>query len=155
MTKIINQLHITRFTANYLTTGQVFKLRYDAMSGFPGTTHRQGKCGGIFSTLNGIFTSPSYPDYYPQDIDCIYKISTQTGKVILLTFPSLDVWCKTTFRWISSFVTTKIRLDYLEIRDGPRGASPLLRDLLCDSEIPSPIQSTQEHLWIRYVKNCD
>ena len=151
----MNQLYITRFTANYLTTGQVFKLRYHAMSGSPDTIHRQGQCGGIFSTLNGIFTSPSYPDYYSnKNFDCFYKISTLTGKVILLTFHSLDVWCKAIYLWSQDF-TTKTRTDYLEIRDGPAGTSPLVRDLLCGSEIPSPIQSTQEHLWIRYVKNCD
>ena len=93
--------------------------------------------GDYFSTTGGIITSPSYPDYYPNNADCIYAISQPTGTVILLNFLSMDIeggWC----------------YDYLEIRDGPSADSPLLSKL-CGNKWshPAPIQSSQNHLRIR------
>ena len=39
--------------------------------------------------------------------------------------------------------------DYLEIRDGPSKDSPLLKKL-CGIGLPASIQSSQNHLWIRW-----
>ena len=105
-----------------------------------------GTCGGSFSTPYGILTSPSYPDnYYPANADCVYTISQPTGTVILLTFHSMDI----------ENACTEIEceyeyncLDYLEIRDGSSAASPLLGKL-CGSEIPAPIQSSQNEVWMK------
>ena len=106
-------------------------------------THRIGQCGGIFATPNGILTSPSYPDNYPSYADCVYTISQPTDTAIVMTFHSMDieigfanrVW---TCRW-----------DYLEIRDGISAASPLLGKL-CGNEIPAPIQSSQNQVWMKW-----
>ena len=93
--------------------------------------------GGYFSTTNGTISSPSYPDNYPDNADCYYKISQPTGTVILLNFLSMDIEYDSTCAY-----------DYLEIRDGPSGDSPLLGKL-CGYEIPATIQSSQNQLWMK------
>ena len=96
--------------------------------------------GGYFSTTGGFIKSPSYPGNYPNYADCIYAISQPTGTTILLNFLSMDIhddyWCGI------------CGCDYLEIRDGPSEDAALLHKL-CGSEIPEPIQSTGNHLWMK------
>ena len=99
-----------------------------------------GECGGLFTFPFGSVTSPSYPDNYPDNADCIYTISQPTGTVILLNFLSMDI---ETDNWENSCNT-----DYLEIREGSSAASPLLAKL-CGSEIPAPIQSSRSQLWMK------
>ena len=93
---------------------------------------KAGACGGNFTDLIGFLYSPSYPGNYPDNSDCIYTILQPTGTVILLNFLSMNIKC----------------YDYLEIRDGPSDVSPLLGEL-CGSEIPAPIQSSQNQLWMK------
>ena len=140
-----------------LTLIDVFTLRFHSSSGdnapAPGFQleystidvsywdQNSGACGGTFSTPNGILTSPSYPDNYPYSADCAYTISQPTGSIILLTFHSMDIeedtWCPT------------CSCDYLEIRDGSSAASPLLGKL-CGSNIPAPILSSQNQVWMKW-----
>ena len=105
--------------------------------------YRFGECDGSFFTKNGILTSPSYPDNYPDNADCVYTISQPTGTAIVLTFHSMDIeddidWCP----------SCTCDYDFLEIRDGSSAASPLLGKL-CGSEIPAPIQSSQNQVWMK------
>ena len=133
---------ILRFFSNYVASGLGFQLAYESTN-VSQWSYGSGACGGNFSTLNGILASPSYPDNYPNNADCIYTISQQTGTVILLNFLSMDIqicthnWCDPCF------------FDYLEIRDGPSADSSLL-ERLCGSEIPAPIQSSQNQLWMKW-----
>ena len=116
-----------------------FKLEYESTN-VSQWSYNFGACGGSFTTKQGIFTSPSYPDNYPYNADCTYNISQPNGTVILLNFLSMDMeyddyWCGGC-------------CDYLEIRDGPSADSPLL-DKLCVSDIPAPVQSSQNQLRIK------
>ena len=100
-------------------------------------TCRIGACGGSFTTPNGILTSPSYPDNYPINANCVYTISQPTGTVIVLIFRSMEIEKDYTCRY-----------DYLEIREGSSAASPLL-GRLCGSQIPATVQSTQNQVWMK------
>ena len=100
-----------------------------------------GACGDSFTTPNGIITSPSYPDNYPDNADCIYSISQLNGTVIMLNLLSMDIEMDIEMHWDCGY-------DYLEIRDGPSDDSTLL-DKLCGSEVPAPIQSSQNQLWMK------
>ena len=95
-------------------------------------TYRHGTCGGNFSTMNGIFTSPAYPNNYPDNAYCVYAISLQDGTSILLNFVKVHIESP----------------DYLEIRDGPSEASPLLNKI-SRNEYPASLQSSQNHMWIK------
>ena len=99
-----------------------------------------GACGGSFKTQNGILTSPSYPGNYPDNVECTYTISQALGTVIMLKFLSLDT---------EKSSSSDKCYDYLEIRDGMSDTSPLLMDKLCGSEIPTPIESNKNTLWVK------
>ena len=111
-------------------------------------TYKGGRCGGSFTTLNGIITSPSYPDNYPAYADCIYTISQPLGSVILLNFLIMDINhhdsnCETEEQWGMR------ENDYLEIVDGPSEYDGFLLDYLRGNDIPAPIQSSQNNLWMK------
>ena len=127
---------IFRFSSNHFESGLGFELEYESTN-VSQWTYGSGICGGNFTTQNGIFISPSSPDNYPHNTDCIYTISQPNGTVILLNFITMNIESHSTCGF-----------DYLEIRDGPSDDSPFL-DKLCGSEIPAPIQSNQNQLWMK------
>ena len=128
-----------RFFSNYFESGLGFQLRYEATN-VSQWSYGSGACGGNFITRNGILTSPSYPENYPDKEHCIYTISQPPGTIILLKFLSMDLQ-------YSSYYCSSYD-DNLEIRDGPAEASPLLYQL-CGYEIPAPIKSSQNQIWIK------
>ena len=133
-------LVILRFFTNYFASGMGFQIEYQSSNVFQGMINRYDECGGgFFSTTYGTITSPDYPENYPNNADCIYTIYQPTGTVILLNFLSMDI------KMISHSGDC---YDYLEIRDGPSDDSPLLGKQ-CGNEIPAPIQSRQNQLWMK------
>ena len=96
-----------------------------------------GTCGGNFTTSSGRLTSPSYPGPYPNSEDCIYTISQLEGTHINIKFISMDIEKHSACGY-----------DYLDIRDGNSEESSLM-EKLCGNEIPDPIQSTENHVWMR------
>ena len=127
-----------RFTSNYWDSGLGFQIGYESSDV---TLWSYSSCGGSFTTPYGILTSPSYPDKYPANADCVYIISQPTDTTIVLTFHRMDIHMS---RSSSHFYCDH----YLQIRDGSSAASPLLGKL-CGYEIPAPIQSTQNHVWMK------
>ena len=97
-----------------------------------------GSCGGEYFDSNGHMSSPSYPNNYPGNADCIYTLSQRTDTFFVLKFLSMDI-----------LLDPICHLDYLEIRDGPTHASPLLARLCGNDETLSPIQSSQNHVWMK------
>ena len=132
----INSFFGLRFFSNFNKTGMGFQLKYEP-SDVSNWSYNFGACGGNFTTLHGIITSPSYPRNYPDNADCIYTISQPSGTIILLNFLSTDIWSHDTCHW-----------DYLEIRDGLSESSSLLGKI-CGNEVPAPIQSSIPHMWIK------
>ena len=119
--------------------------------------YRFGECNSYFSAPNGILTSPSYPANYPPECDCVYTISQPTGNAVVLIFHSIDLvswlwyddcWAQVHKQQRKQNAIMNFYEDYLEIRDGSSAAAPLL-DKLCGSEIPAPIQSTQNEVWMK------
>ena len=124
-----------RFISDYVESGLGFQISYESFN----VSQRSYNTGLGFTAPNGILTSPSYPSNYPDNTDCIYTISQPSGTVILLNFVSMD---------IEYDEDCDGCCDYLEIRDGSSQTSPLL-DILCDSDAPAPIQSSQRHMWMK------
>ena len=49
-------------------------------------------CGGVISGSNhGIINSPGYPGDYPNERDCVWRISVNPGNNIVLAFADLDI----------------------------------------------------------------
>ena len=133
-------LSFHRFTSNFNENGGGFQLVYESSQVLK-WSYNGGACGGSFTTPNGILTSPSYPDNYPNKANCNYTISQPNGTAILLNFMSMDIQRHEEDK--NCFIK-----DYLEIRDGPTKASSLWKDKLCGSDIPAPIQFSQNQLWM-------
>ena len=119
----------------------MFQLEYESTN-VSHWTYEIGACGGRFTTSNGILTSPFHPGNYPNNADCNYTISQPADTVILLKFINMYIEGDSDGRDVSC------DLDYLEIRDGLQANSSLL-DKLCGKVIPSSIQSSKNHIWLR------
>ena len=135
-----------RFKSNAFLNGPGFILRYESTDELK-WSFNAGTCGGNFTTPIGILTSPQYPNYYPKNADCVYTISQPEDNYVILTFLLFSTHkferptCKDGFYHGQTS-------DYLEIRDGNHEKSPLLARV-CGTELPSPILSTQNKVWMR------
>ena len=131
---------VQRFISNsdLSTTGHGFQLQYESTDE-SSWTHRTGECGGDFTTPHGILTSPSYPDTYPDNSDCIYNISQPYGTSIMLIIHSLNIE-----------EAASCQYDYLEINYDASGA---LSDKHCGyyspTSFPQTLQTTSNHVWMK------
>lgn len=48
-------------------------------------------CGETFTFLTGSFSSPNYPDNYPNNRDCIFKIIVDVNMQIMLNFTNFEL----------------------------------------------------------------
>lgn len=91
------------------------------------------------------FFSPGYPRNYPAGIKCFRTISADYGYFVRVDFrdsfhiepPSNEMNCD---------------YDYLEIRDGDQGYSPLIGKY-CGNKFPPIITSSGRSLWLRFVSD--
>ena len=100
----------------------------------------------LMTTQKGIFTSPSYPENYPNNVDCIYIIAQPTYTVFKLNFLSMDI-----DECTQSSCSSQCPWDYIDIRDGQSESSPLLKQL-CGNNTYVGIHNS---LHIRSVVNFD
>ncbi|XP_033761795.1 cubilin-like [Pecten maximus] len=98
-------------------------------------------CGGVYTALQGNLQSPNYPNAYPASKECIYSINQPNGNSVTLTFTAFDV--EGSSGGLCAF-------DYVEVRDGGSETSPLLGHF-CGAEIPDPISTTQNLMWVKFV----
>ena len=97
-------------------------------------------CGGNYTAISGLITTPGYPSFYPRMSDCIYLISQPAAKYINLTIVNIDTDCD-----------HAMGPDYIEIRDGLLENSPLMARFCGNgSNIPEVLQTTQNFLRIRW-----
>ena len=99
-------------------------------------------CGGNYTNATGILTSPSYPNSYPRNTDCVYIISQPSGTFINLTIETFDVEAR-----------RGCLFDFIEIRDGADPDSYRLGKFcgsILGSDIPTSIQSIHQNMRIRY-----
>ncbi|KAM3183271.1 hypothetical protein ACTXT7_010677 [Hymenolepis weldensis] len=101
----------------------------------------QAVCGGEIVQEEGIITSPSYPEFYKPNKECIWKIVVPAGFSVALTFQSFDIEKHDNCVY-----------DYLEIRDGLSESSPVLKKL-CGPTLPTPIKSTNNMMYIKFVSD--
>uniref|UniRef100_A0A1I7UVG7 Cubilin n=1 Tax=Caenorhabditis tropicalis TaxID=1561998 RepID=A0A1I7UVG7_9PELO len=48
-------------------------------------------CGGMFSSMTGVISSPNYPEKYLPHMHCVYTIYVSYSKVVKLTFDAFDL----------------------------------------------------------------
>ncbi|XP_043916230.1 cubilin-like [Protopterus annectens] len=95
-------------------------------------------CGAEYLEPTGVLTSPNYPNNYPNNRDCVYRIVVESNKQIRLNF--------TDFRLESG---TNCQFDFVEIRDGGYETSPLIGKY-CGTTSPPSILSHSNRIWIRF-----
>ena len=123
-----------RLHSGYQTNGKGFQIVHNTM---PLIT----TCGGNYSNSSAILSSPAYPNAYPDLANCVYLISQPNGTYINISFLSLEIDCEG---------LTPLTSDYIEMRDGNSGDSPLIRRFCGKGvDLPSIMQTTQNHLRIR------
>ncbi|XP_034427678.1 cubilin [Hippoglossus hippoglossus] len=96
-------------------------------------------CTETFTTTTGSFSSPNYPNYYPNNRDCIFKITVQVNMQILMNFTNFEL----------EGSPPSCSYDFVEIRDGGFETSPLIGKF-CASQSPPVLVSHSNRLWIRF-----
>ena len=104
-------------------------------------------CGGYYNQNGSILTSPGFPGEYNHNVDCIYNVVAPDDNVITLTFDLMDI------EGINNDGDNLCYFDYVEIRDGNSGESPLLAKV-CGDQTPNPVQSTGMLMWIRFKSDA-
>ncbi|XP_037243046.1 cubilin isoform X5 [Falco rusticolus] len=98
-----------KFVTDGSVNAQGFRLRFDSST---------EECGGDFTAPVGTFTSPNYPNLYPHNRVCEWRITVEEGRRVTLTFNDM----KTEEHWRCS-------LDYVAVYNGLRQNSPQLAKL--------------------------
>ncbi|TRY89102.1 hypothetical protein DNTS_004573 [Danionella cerebrum] len=98
-------------------------------------------CSEVFRTPTGEFTSPNYPDNFPTDRECIYRIIVDVNMQIMLNFTDFEL------EGLNS-----CGFDSLEIRDGGYETSPLI-GLFCGTTAPPIIVSHSNRLWLKFTSD--
>ncbi|KAM9673713.1 cubilin [Trichechus inunguis] len=95
-------------------------------------------CLEDYTMESGTFTSPNFPNNYPNNWECIYRITVGTSQQIALHFTNFSLE-----EAIGHCV------DFVEIRDGGYENSPSL-GIYCGSNLPPRIISHSNKLWIKF-----
>jgi len=91
------------------------------------------------------FFSPSYPNNYPPGIKCFRTLNADYGYFVRVDF-------RDSFNIEPPSNEQSCDYDYLEVRDGDQGYSPLIGKY-CGSFFPPVITSSGRSLWLRFVSD--
>ncbi|XP_072333728.1 scavenger receptor cysteine-rich domain-containing protein DMBT1-like [Scyliorhinus torazame] len=99
------------FKSDHLKTSAGFTAYYYSQPSF-----QYGKtCGGRLESVSGSFTSPNYPERYPNNAECIWYIQVANGKRITLNLDDFQLE-----------VSLRCTNDYVAIYDGSSTSSPMV-----------------------------
>ena len=108
--------------------------------------HGLGASGGNFTAPQGLLTSPSFPQNYPDDTECTYIISQPNGTYINMKIVDMDLEFEDNYFGFSCH-------DYLEIRDGESEESELIGQFCGNNTLnnlnETSIISRQNKVWMR------
>nr|XP_020470999.1 cubilin [Monopterus albus] len=96
-------------------------------------------CGQTFTSPTGTFSSPNYPDLYPNNRECIFKIIVEVNMQIMLNFTTFEL----------EGYPPPCSFDFVEIRDGGYETSPLIGKF-CGSQRPPVLVSHSNRLWVKF-----
>ncbi|XP_071156308.1 cubilin-like isoform X2 [Mytilus edulis] len=97
-------------------------------------------CGGeVTGNNHGMINSPGYPGNYPNNRNCVWRISVDPGNNIVFAFAFLN---------LESHVNCSH--DYLQIRDGSSDDSRLLGTYCNSSILPAPLTTTSPHGYVLF-----
>lgn len=85
------------------------------------------------------FFSPNYPNEYPKNTKCTFRITADAGHMVMLDF-------RDQFHLEDS---ATCEYDKLEVRDGAYGYSPLI-GTFCGNEFPKKMYSSKRYMWLQF-----
>lgn len=97
-------------------------------------------CLNDYTEESGTFTSPNFPGFYPNNLECIYRITVESSQQIALHFTNFS---------LEDAIGSTCVADYVEIRNGGYENSPLLGQY-CGSNLPPRIISHSNKLWLKF-----
>ncbi|XP_038060664.1 bone morphogenetic protein 1 homolog isoform X1 [Patiria miniata] len=95
-------------------------------------------CGGFLTSLQGNITSPSYPDLYPRDKNCVWHLVAPSLYRISLQFLSFELEGNDVCKY-----------DYVEVRSGLTEVGDL-HGKFCGDDIPDTITSRYNNMRIEF-----
>ncbi|XP_015210799.1 CUB domain-containing protein 2 [Lepisosteus oculatus] len=104
-----------------------------------------GECQQIFTAIKGNFSSPQYPDIYPNNINCHWTVSLAAGYRVKLYAADMELEDRNS-------LTDACDYDSLAVHDGSSQRDPLL-GRWCGAEMPPPLLSQSNKLLV--VLNTD
>lgn len=97
----------------------------------------EAACGGTLAAPEGNITSPSYPDNYPKNKRCLWKITGPKGQRISLKFDKFQ---------LEGNGYGVCRYDYVEIKD--KDGEVLGK--FCGGRIPETVTSSSNLMWVEF-----
>ncbi|XP_007935102.1 deleted in malignant brain tumors 1 protein [Orycteropus afer afer] len=94
-------------------------------------------CGGFLSQSSGQFSSPFYPENYPNNARCVWDIEVQNNYRVTVIFRDVQL-------------EGGCRYDYIEVFDGPYHSSPLIARV-CDGS--GSFTSSSNFMSVRFVSD--
>ncbi|KAM4604952.1 CUB domain-containing protein 2 [Polymixia lowei] len=123
-----NQLLVV-FKSDFNIGGRGFKAYYYS-----------GECQQVLSAVNGNFSSPHFPNIYPNNINCHWTVTLAAGYRIKLFFPVMELEDRNS-------LSDECDYDSVTVYDGDSQAD-LLLGRWCGSEQPSPLISKGNKLLV-------
>ncbi|XP_051007258.1 cubilin [Acomys russatus] len=120
------------FVSDSALAHEGFSIKYKAIDA-------SAVCLEDYTDNFGRLTSPNFPNNYPHNWDCIYRITVGLNQQIALHFTDFT---------LEDYFGPKC-VDFVEIRDGGYETSPLLGQY-CGSVLPPIIISHSNKLWLRF-----
>lgn len=99
-----------------------------------------GECQQVLSAVSGNFSSPHYPNIYPNNINCHWSITLAAGYRIKLYFPTMDLEDRNS-------LSDECDYDSIAVYDGDSQADNLLGSW-CGREQPSSLISKGNKLLV-------
>lgn len=116
----------------------VFKSEVFSENSGVGFTYQIADCNREYHQAFGSLKSPGWPDGYDSNVDCSVTLRAPQNHSISLFFQSFGVED-----------SSECRRDFLEVRNGSDGTSPLL-GTYCGSLLPDPVFSQNNELYLRF-----
>ncbi|KAM3850464.1 CUB domain-containing protein 2-like [Diretmus argenteus] len=123
-----NQLLVV-FKSDFNIGGRGFKAYYYS-----------GECQQVLSDVNGNFSSPHYPNIYPNNINCHWTITLAIGYRIKLFFPAMELEDRNS-------LSDECDYDSVAVYDGDSQTDPLL-GRWCGREHPPSLISKAHNLLV-------
>ena len=90
----------------------------------------------------GYITSPNYPNNYPPNMNCVWKITVSHDKRVRFSFKSMDIE-----------YTSGCYRDYVELRDGYFSSSKYLGSYCGYSTPRSAVYSTDRYMYVKFYSS--